>query len=105
MVQYADALPGGPLQVHVYGGSDGSFDLIEDDGESEAYLAGKKRVTSLQWHEQTQTLSWAVSGTVATPEPEQLYVEVQLKLFTPGGGHYTSPVKQLGKGGSIVAKP
>ena len=41
VIQYTDALPGGPLEVQVYAGADGSFMLIEDDGETTAYEKGE----------------------------------------------------------------
>lgn len=34
VVQYTDALPGGPLDVQVYAGADGYFDFFEDDGNT-----------------------------------------------------------------------
>jgi len=43
VVQFSDAI-GGVLAVHVYAGADGTFDLVEDDGETLDYAAvGGKR--------------------------------------------------------------
>ena len=101
VVQHSDALPGGPLSVHVYGGADGSFALVEDDGETDDYARhGKVRTTQFTWDEKSRTLSWSVSGTASSP---QMFVSVGLTLFTSDGGRFDSGAKQLGTGGSIVA--
>lgn len=41
------------LRVHLFPGSDGAFDLYEDDGESQAYLTGDYAITPIQhrWHD------------------------------------------------------
>merc|ERR1712096_322918 len=46
VVQHTSALPGGPLEVQVYGGGDGNFTMVEDDGETTAYESGKLRRTT-----------------------------------------------------------
>lgn len=34
VIQYTGQMPGGPLQVQIYGGADSTFTLVEDDGET-----------------------------------------------------------------------
>merc|ERR1712060_341150 len=41
VVQYTEALPGGPLEVRIYPGKDASFSLYEDDGETLYYEYGQ----------------------------------------------------------------
>eukprot|EP00656_Telonema_subtile_P007115 TRINITY_DN1332_c0_g1_i3.p1 TRINITY_DN1332_c0_g1~~TRINITY_DN1332_c0_g1_i3.p1 ORF type:complete len:602 (+),score=90.45 TRINITY_DN1332_c0_g1_i3:282-2087(+) len=97
IVQESNALPGGPLEVHVYTGADGWFDLVEDDGNSTAYLTGGVTVTSLAWVDASRTLSWSVVGAgKAANAFEQLFVTV----FGPAGQH-SSSVKPIGASGSI----
>merc|ERR1712032_281397 len=60
VVQYTDALPGGPLEVQVYAGADGSFKLVEDDGETTSYeRLGYVRETEFSWSDGLRTLSWS----------------------------------------------
>lgn len=67
VVQHSGALPGGPLEVQVFAGADGSFDLVEDDGESVSYEHGTVKVTTLSWKDSDRTLSWAASGSLDAP--------------------------------------
>ena len=76
MLQHTDALPGGPLEVLVYGGADGAFVLVEDDGETTAYASGNGvRRTSLAWDDGAATLSWSCKGAAAAA-PLQLHDSV-----------------------------
>lgn len=61
VVQFTDAI-GGVLLVHVYGGADGSFDMVEDDGSSNDYQKGVTLTTSWTYTDSTQALSWKQSG-------------------------------------------
>jgi alpha-glucosidase len=58
-VQHTRDLPGGPLDVHIYPGRDGNFTLVEDDGSTNAYLAGNVRKTTFTWDDANRILSWA----------------------------------------------
>lgn len=71
VVQYTEALPGGDLEVRIFPGSDASFTLYEDGGETTAYLRGRGsgpvpsesvRATEFTWTDATRELSWFVSG-------------------------------------------
>ncbi|WP_199711280.1 glycoside hydrolase family 31 protein [Tessaracoccus antarcticus] len=48
--------PHGALEVRVYPGADGSFDLYEDDGDGYAYERGEFATTTLAWDDATSTL-------------------------------------------------
>ena len=98
-VMYTDALPGGPLQVQVYGGADGHFTMVEDDGESTAYTDGKTRATSFSWIDGSRTLSWTVSDGVSSPS---MFTEVFVTLFDRTSGTHHSSTTTLGQSGSIV---
>jgi alpha-glucosidase (family GH31 glycosyl hydrolase) len=54
-------VPADQLQVHVWVGASGSFELYEDDGVTEAYSHGAFALTSLAWDDASQTLSIAPS--------------------------------------------
>eukprot|EP00301_Raphidiophrys_heterophryoidea_P017928 c2926_g1_i1.p1 GENE.c2926_g1_i1~~c2926_g1_i1.p1 ORF type:complete len:895 (-),score=214.58 c2926_g1_i1:66-2720(-) len=82
IIQYTDQLPGGPLQLHVYGGLDGEFTMVEDDGETTAYAEGVTRSTTFRWDDSIGALSWIVSGTFSDAHT---FREVQITVFTANG--------------------
>ena len=53
------ALPGGPLELQVYAGADGRFEMVEDDGHT---LAGSQRRTHWAWNDRVRELTWSVEG-------------------------------------------
>jgi len=100
VVQYTDALPGGALEVQVYGGADGSFTLVEDDGETTGYAAGETRETAFSWQDSARTLSGSVRGPAASA---RMFTQVRLTLLS-AGARYESDATGLGTSGSMVAK-
>jgi len=100
VVQYSDALPGGALEVHVYGGADGSFSLVEDDGESYAYTSpGHTRTTTFAWDDAAGTLSWTVSGSATSVKNG--FTQLSLSLYAKGEPVRTSSVVEIGDGGTV----
>ncbi len=63
VIQYSEQSPGGPLEVHIYPGKNGSLKMVEDDGTSYNYIKGETRNTDYYWNDKTKTLTWKVSGT------------------------------------------
>jgi len=104
VVQHTDALPGGPLEVQVYAGKDGSFVLVEDDGETLGYTAGQTRNTHLKWDEASKTLSWTVDG-AKHAAGKHAFTEVTLTVFDESGIYRSSNSKTLGSQGSIAMGP
>jgi alpha-glucosidase len=75
---------GGTLEVQVYAGSDGSFEMVEDDGISLDYRTSPDtatRTTTWKWSDATKTLTWAVQGGLQIPSP---YSTVAAVLFEDG---------------------
>jgi len=62
VVQHTDALPGGPLEVQIYTGASGEFELVEDDGETKAYESGQVRITHFTWDDKNEILYWKARG-------------------------------------------
>jgi alpha-glucosidase len=62
VVQHTRDLPGGPLDLQIFPGQDGQFTLTEDDGATNAYLAGNIRQTTFTWNDAAKTLSWTRAG-------------------------------------------
>lgn len=57
VVEYADQDPQGPLELRVYAGADGKFELYDDAGDSYAYERGERAVTPLAWNDGARRLS------------------------------------------------
>jgi len=97
-VEFSDALPGGPLGVAVYAGADGSFTLVEDDGETRAYAAGGFSTLALAWDDAAECLSW-VPGGAAGAAGARAFVELQVTAFFESGVTKTAPAQAIGAGG------
>ena len=54
--QYADETPQGLLEIHIYTGVDGSFQLYEDEGDGYNYEKGKFTTINLQWKDTDRQL-------------------------------------------------
>ena len=50
-------MPRDVLEVHIYDGANGTFELREDDGISEGYRSGEHRETTLRYDAATKTLT------------------------------------------------
>jgi len=103
IVQFSDDLPGGPLNVQVYSGADGSFDMFEDDGETTAYqkepMGGAAvRMTSFTWIDSSRVFNWKVMGTFSD---KRIFTEVRVNVFFQNGSALTSSARSLGNGGTI----
>jgi alpha-D-xyloside xylohydrolase len=48
-VQYADQRSGQPIELRVYPGRDGSFELYDDAGDGQGYLQGEHAVRRFSW--------------------------------------------------------
>ena len=97
VVQYSDALPGGPLNVYVFPGADGAFNMTEDDGETTDYEQGALRSIAFTWNHLTETLSWVVAGTFSDAHT---FVQISATLMDPAGVKQSS-VRPLDQTGSI----
>jgi alpha-D-xyloside xylohydrolase len=56
-IEYASEKPDGPIELRVYTGADGSFDLYGDEGDSYDYEKGAHATIPIRWDESTQTLT------------------------------------------------
>jgi alpha-glucosidase len=83
VVQYTDALPGGPLQLHIYSGADAEFVLVEDDGETDAYERGAVRRTTFSYDNEGGNLYTHVAGDFAGDA--HTFTHFTTFLYTPDG--------------------
>jgi alpha-D-xyloside xylohydrolase len=56
-IEYADQKPAGPIELRIYRGADGSFDLYEDEGDNYNYQKGAYALIPIHWNEAAKTLS------------------------------------------------
>ena len=56
-VEYAAQNPDGPIELRIYRGADGRFDLYEDAGDSYDYEKGQHSVTAMRWDDAASTLT------------------------------------------------
>lgn len=96
---------GGALDVHIYGGHDATFAMVEDDGATDAAVtrgAAATRTTTWAWSDATKTLSWSVAGeygSAALANTTRLYTSATLMLFDRAGAQ-SAVVAALGTKGS-----
>jgi alpha-glucosidase (family GH31 glycosyl hydrolase) len=97
-VQSTSQLPGGPVTVQVYRGQDGSFSLVEDDGETFEYASGAVRTISFAWTESTRSLQWTASSGPLDP-----HGATQLVLVSLGpSGRLASSILDIGTSGRFT---
>jgi len=59
VMQYTGQMPVDPLEVRVYPGADGSFDLYEDAGDDYSYEQGHSTTIPFRWDDKRYTLTIA----------------------------------------------
>lgn len=93
-IQYVDEKPADPIDVRVYGGADGRFELYEDAGEGNAYRAG--RYATIPFTLQGHTLR---IGKRAGAFPNML-ARRTFRVWTPAGSrpitvHYSGQAQSV----------
>ena len=56
-IQYADEDANGPIELRVYPGANGSFDLYDDSGDSYDYTHGQHAVIPVSWDDKAGVLT------------------------------------------------
>lgn len=56
-LQYTSETPADPIELRIYRGVDGTFDLYEDEGDGYGYEKGVHATISIIWNDSSQTLS------------------------------------------------
>ena len=78
LIQHTCQLPGGPLELEVYRGKDAEFEMVEDDGDSTAYINGDVRRTRFVWNDAERTLRWQSTGPYAGKD---VFTEMDAVVF------------------------
>jgi alpha-D-xyloside xylohydrolase len=56
-IEYAGEMPDAPIELRVYPGSNGHFDLYEDSGDTYDYERGMHSIIPIDWNDATHTLT------------------------------------------------
>lgn len=56
-IEYATENPGGPVELRIYRGANGSFDLYEDAGDSYDYEKGQHSIIPFRWNDDSSVLT------------------------------------------------
>jgi alpha-D-xyloside xylohydrolase len=56
-IEYALEKPDAPIELRVYPGANGSFDLYEDSGDTYDYEKGMRTIIPIHWNDASQTLA------------------------------------------------
>lgn len=82
VIQHTSQIPGGPLKLEIYPGSDATFTLFEDDGHTTDYLKGQMLRVSFQWHDAGGQLTWTTTGQYSGSD---VYKHLQVVVYDPAG--------------------
>jgi len=82
-IEYATEDPDSPIELRIYRGAPGSFDLYEDSGDSYDYEKGIHSIIPLSWNEQTEVLT---IGTRQGSFPGMVGTR-QFRVVLVGNGH------------------
>jgi alpha-D-xyloside xylohydrolase len=83
---YVSEKPAGPIELRIYKGADGSFDLYQDAGDSYDYEKGARAVIPLRWSESNRTLT---IGDRKGEYPE-MPASIQINIVWVSAGHGAS---------------
>ncbi len=81
--EYADQNPSGPIELRIYKGADGEFDLYEDAGDGYEYERGQHSIIRIRWDDRSGVL------TIGTREGNfpGLVEKRMFRIVVVGNGH------------------
>ena len=81
--QYTGQKTADTLEIRIYAGANGQFELYEDEGDSYRYEQGQRTLIAFAWNEQRQTLTIGPrQGTYSGALPRRVF-----SLVWPGQGN------------------
>jgi alpha-D-xyloside xylohydrolase len=94
-VQHAAEALGAPIELRVYRGRDGSFELYEDENDNYNYERGAYSVTPIRWDESRQTLTVGPRvGEYAGMPAERVF---QVAFVRPGADTFDAVITNRGE--------
>ena len=85
-IEYAGQKPDAPIELRIYRGADGHFDLYEDQGDTYNYEKGERAVIPIDWNDATQTLTIGARSGSYPAMPAQRRFNVVFVSENHGGG-------------------
>ncbi len=82
-IEYADEKPAGPIELRIYTGRDGEFDVYQDAGDGYDYEHGAHSVIPIHWSESTRTLVIGQRDGVYPGMP----ASIEIKVVFVSAGH------------------
>jgi len=92
-IEYADEKPEGPIELRIFRGADGKFDVYQDEGDSYNYEKGAHTLIPLKWSEADKTLTIGERQGQYASMPRQIV----FKIVWVSAGH--------GVGEAVEARP
>ena len=83
-IEYTGQKPDDPIELRIYRGADGSFNLYEDEGDSYRYEQGAYAVIPMHWNEAAGTLT--LGDRVGSFAGMALHRKFRVVLVGPGHG-------------------
>jgi alpha-D-xyloside xylohydrolase len=84
-IEYAGQKPGDPIELRIYPGADGAFDLYQDEGDGDGYKSGAHSVIPIRWSDSDGKLTIGERIGSFPGMPQQLVFHIVLVR----GGHGT----------------
>jgi alpha-D-xyloside xylohydrolase len=90
-IDYADQKPSDPIELRIYAGSDGKFDLYQDQGDGYEYESGARSLVPISWNDAESSLTIGDREGSFAGMPNQLRFRVVLVRSNHGIGETISP--------------
>lgn len=105
VVQHAEAQTGKPLEIRIYRGANGSFELYDDAGDGFGYQQGQRSVIRFDWNEANQVLSiGAAEGSFPGMSASRIFKLVWVdERHGAGQAEAASPQKTLTYTGQAIS--
>ena len=106
-IEWARQKPDAPIELRIYRGANGHFDLYEDAGDTYAYEEGAHAVIPIRWDEASKTLTiGARQGSFPTMAKQRTFNVVFVGVNHGSGGEESQHVDKVVRySGSAVTVP
>lgn len=104
VVGYAGQQPDSPIELRIYRGGDGHFDLYADQGDNYNYEKGERALIPIDWNDATQTLSIGARSGIYPGMPAQRTFNVVFvgENHGVGGAETQTPDRSIDYTGSPI---
>src|SRR6185437_6989633 len=90
-IEYAGQNPEGPIELRVYRGADGRFDMYQDSGDSYDYTKGRHAVIPIRWDDKAGVLTLGAREGSYAGMPATMRFRIVLVGEAHGVGEAISP--------------